>query len=68
MEVNDPVQVPWFVQNLKEVQGMRFLVYRQYEARRMGDFSLDDSLGLVRNKLPPDKGYLFDQGSCKIGA
>ncbi|CAK9136530.1 unnamed protein product [Ilex paraguariensis] len=42
-----------------------FLVDRQYEARKMMDFSLDDISGLVRNRVPPGKGFMSDQESLK---
>ena len=40
-----------------------FLVDHEYEVRRGNSSIVDDQLGLVCTRAPPDKGYFSDQGS-----
>ncbi|CAK9188432.1 unnamed protein product, partial [Ilex paraguariensis] len=45
-----------------------FLIEHQFKVKRMENISMDDEYGLVRNKKPYDKGFLYEQESSKTWA
>ncbi|CAK9156304.1 unnamed protein product [Ilex paraguariensis] len=48
---------------LSPSKGSSFIVDHQFNVRKDYDGPLDDQLGLVSERVPPNKGYYYDQGS-----